>query len=54
MTIASELTLSMLVAIRRHGEDAWVMGIIRRIRRLTTHDAESDCSSLRIRWPAPS
>jgi hypothetical protein len=40
MSIASELTLSMLVAIRRHGEDAWVLGIIRRMRRLTTNDAE--------------
>ena len=40
MSIAGELTLSMLVALRRHGEDAWVMGIIRRMRRLTTKDAE--------------
>jgi hypothetical protein len=40
MSIASELTLSMLVAIRRHGEEAWVLGIVRRIRRLTTKDAE--------------
>ena len=40
MTIAAELTLNMLVAIRRRGEDAWVMGIIRRMRRLSTKDAE--------------
>jgi hypothetical protein len=40
MSIAGELALSMLVAIRRQGEEAWVMGIIRRIRRLTTKDAE--------------
>ena len=40
MTIAGELTLNMLVAIRRQGDEAWVMGIVRRIRRLTTKDAE--------------
>ena len=40
MSIAGELTLSMLVAIRRHGNDVWVLGIIRRIRRLTMKDAE--------------
>src|SRR4030095_16208031 len=39
-SIAGELTLHMLVAIRRRGEEIWVMGIIRRIRRLTTKDAE--------------
>lgn len=40
MSIAGELTLNMLVAIRRHGDESWVMGIIRRVRRLTTKDAE--------------
>jgi hypothetical protein len=40
MSVAGELTLSMLVAIRRQGEETWVMGIIRRMRRLTTKDAE--------------
>ena len=30
----------MLVAIRRRGEDAWVMGIVRRMRRLSAQDAE--------------
>jgi hypothetical protein len=40
MSVAGELTLNMLVAIRRHGDESWVMGIIRRIRRLTTKDAE--------------
>jgi len=40
MSVAGELTLSMLVAIRRHGDEVWVMGIIRRMRRLTTKDAE--------------
>ena len=40
MSIAMELTLSMLVAIRRRGQDAWVMGVIRRMRRLSARDAE--------------
>jgi len=40
MSVAGELTLSMLVAIRRQGDETWVMGIIRRMRRLTTKDAE--------------
>ena len=30
----------MLVAIRRGGEEVWVVGIIRRMRRLSTKDAE--------------
>ena len=40
MSIAGELMLSMLVAIRRQGDETWVLGVIRRIRRLTTKDAE--------------
>ncbi len=40
MSIAGELTLSMLVAIRRRGEEVWAMGIIRRMRRLSTKDAD--------------
>lgn len=40
MKDATDLTLNMLVAIRRRGEDAWVMGIIRRMRRLSAQDAE--------------
>ena len=40
MNVAGELALNMLVAIRRHGEENWVMGVIRRMRRLTTKDAE--------------
>ena len=40
MTVAMELTLSMLVAIRPRGQDAWVLGIIRRMRRLSARDAE--------------
>jgi hypothetical protein len=37
---AIALTLNMLVAIHRHGDSAWVMGIVRRMRRLSTRDAE--------------
>jgi hypothetical protein len=40
MSIAAEITLNMLVAIRRHGEGIWVLGIVRRMRRLSTQDAE--------------
>ena len=40
MSVATELTLNMLVAIRRRDQDAWVMGIIRRMRRLSARDAE--------------
>ena len=38
--VAGELALNLLVAIRRHGEENWVMGVIRRMRRLTTKEAE--------------
>jgi hypothetical protein len=37
---AMDLTLNTLVAIHRHGGDGWVMGIVRRMRRLSTRDAE--------------
>ena len=37
---AMELTLNMLVAIHRHGDDGWVMGIVRRMRRLSARNAE--------------
>jgi hypothetical protein len=40
MNVATELTLNMLVAIRRRNHDAWVIGIIRRMRRLSSRDAE--------------
>ena len=40
MSVATEVTLSMLVAIRRRGEDAWVLGIVRRMRRLSADNAE--------------
>jgi len=40
MSIAGELKLNMLVAIRRKGEEVWVVGIIRRMRRLSSKDAE--------------
>jgi len=40
MSVATEVTLSMLVAINRGGTDAWVMGIVRRMRRLSANRAE--------------
>ena len=40
MNVAMELTLNMLVAIRRRDHGAWVIGIIRRMRRLSSRDAE--------------
>jgi len=40
MSVATEVTLSMLVAINRGGPDAWVMGIVRRMRRLSADRAE--------------
>jgi hypothetical protein len=40
MSVATEITLSMLVAIRRRGHDAWVLGIVRRMRRMSGASAE--------------
>jgi len=40
MSIATEITLSMLVAVNRRGQDAWVLGIVRRMRRLSGNLAE--------------
>jgi hypothetical protein len=40
MSIATEVTLSMLVAIHRRGQDTWVIGIVRRMRRLSVGVAE--------------
>jgi hypothetical protein len=40
MSIATEIRLSTLVAIDRCGQNAWVMGIVRRMRRLTAAYAE--------------
>lgn len=39
-SIAAELTLSMLVAVHRRGENSWALGIVRRMRRLSTDNAE--------------
>jgi hypothetical protein len=35
MSVATEVTLSMLVAIHQRGQDTWVLGIVRRMRRLS-------------------
>ena len=40
MGAATELTLNTLVAIRRRDQEAWVLGIIRRMRRLSAQEAE--------------
>jgi hypothetical protein len=40
MSIATEVRLSMLVAIDRCGKNAWFLGIVRRMRRLSALDAE--------------
>jgi hypothetical protein len=40
MSVATEVTLSMLVAINRGGQNAWVMGIVRRMRRLSADRAD--------------
>ena len=40
MSVATEVTLSMLVAIHQRGQDTWVMGIVRRMRRLSAGVAE--------------
>ncbi len=40
MSVAMELKLSMLVAIRRPETDTWALGIIRRMRRLSTREAD--------------
>ncbi len=40
MGAATVLTLNTLVAIRRRGQEAWVLGIIRRMRRLSAQEAE--------------
>ena len=40
MSIATELRLSMLVAIDRCGQYSWLLGIVRRMRRLSALDAE--------------
>lgn len=40
MSVATDVTLSMLVGIHRRGEDTWVMGIVRRMRRLSADNAE--------------
>jgi hypothetical protein len=40
MSVATEVTLSMLVAINRGGPDTWVMGIVRRMRRVSADRAD--------------
>jgi hypothetical protein len=40
MTIATSVTLCTLVAMRPHGQPVWALGIVRRIRRLTSDRAE--------------
>ena len=39
-SIATEVTLSMLVAVHRRGEYSWALGIVRRMRRLSADTAE--------------
>ena len=40
MSVATEVTLSMVVAIHQRGQDTWVLGIVRRMRRLSAGVAE--------------
>ena len=40
MSVANAVTLGTLAAIRPHGQPAWALGIVRRMRRLTTDRAE--------------
>jgi hypothetical protein len=40
MSIASAVTLGTLAAIRAHGHTTWTLGVVRRMRRLTTDRAE--------------
>ena len=39
-SLATEVTLSMLVAVHRRGENTWALGIVRRMRRLSADNAE--------------
>jgi len=39
-SLATEVTLSMLVAVHRRGENSWALGIVRRMRRLSADNAE--------------
>ncbi|MGH8713513.1 MAG: hypothetical protein ACREYB_05865, partial [Casimicrobiaceae bacterium] len=40
MSIINAVTLSTLVAIRAHGQSLWTLGIVRRMKRLTSERAE--------------
>jgi hypothetical protein len=40
MSVANAVTLGTLAAIRPHGQTPWTLGIVRRMRRLTTDRAE--------------
>lgn len=40
MSVANAVTLGTLAAIRPHGQPAWALGIVRRMRRLTADRAE--------------
>ena len=46
MSVATEVTLSMLVAFQRRGQDAWELGIVRRMRRLSANNAEIGLQSI--------
>ncbi|MEP7061938.1 MAG: hypothetical protein ABI881_06050 [Betaproteobacteria bacterium] len=40
MSVANVITLGTLAALRAHGQPLWTLGIVRRMRRLTTDRAE--------------
>ncbi len=40
MSVANAVTLGTLAALRPHGEHVWALGIVRRMRRLTSERAE--------------
>jgi len=40
MRVVDAVTLGTLAAIRAHGQDTWTLGVVRRMKRLTTERAE--------------
>jgi hypothetical protein len=40
MSVANAVTLNTLAAIRPHGQPGWILGIVRRMKRLTSDRAE--------------
>ena len=40
MSVANAVTLGTLAALRPHGQNVWALGIVRRMRRLTSDRAE--------------